>query len=190
MHRSRMVLAVVALAATAAPAAAKMPKPPSGSYSGPSGQGAAMGIKVGGRYHLNGAKTGLFVKDFYIQLEFRCTDTTSGEPTALTDSVAFDAMKRYPVVYRKKSNFFEVIIDKATAVHGHLGSAPFGNNNWGMGRIHMVLVFDRNAKGAGARWQAKADGQAPPQGTLLGTETLKDCSTLVLDWTGSRGSFI
>src|SRR3954452_10537515 len=105
-----LVPLILALAAPASAAArVKVAKHPHGSYSGLSnqnGDGGATGIKIGGKYHLNRSKTGLFVKDFYSQFGFECEDKSPGaEPGATllqTESAAFDVMDKRPIVYDRK----------------------------------------------------------------------------------------
>jgi hypothetical protein len=193
-----LVPVILALAApTAMAARVRVAKHPHGSYSGLSnqnGDGSATGIKIGGKYHLKGSKTGLFVKDFYSQFGFRCDNKQEGaEPGSkldVTESAAFDVMKKRPIVYDRKKNYFEVVLNRATPVHGHLGGPPFGNANYGMGTLHMAIVWARDAKSAGARMSVTAEGGAPPLGTLVGTETLANCKTGVYDWIATLGDFI
>jgi hypothetical protein len=182
-----LVAAVAAVLPASARAAA--PQAPARAYSGTISAGGLMGFRVGGTFKPKGAKTGLYVKDLYASVEMECENKDDPGTTSSTrDYLEFPKTDRKPIVYDAKSKFLEFGFNAATRVRGH-GERPFGSINYGDGRLHIAMVFARNAKSVSAVFDVKADGGAPDEGTLIGTPTRGPCKTHRNTWKGFPGSY-
>lgn len=188
----RLLVFATAIAALAGPAmaTAAAPRSPKGAWSGRVGTTGDMGFRVAGKYKLDGRKTGLYVKDLYVGTEISCERKDElGTSEEITDHFAFPASNRTPLIFNKKSGFFELAINKATAVRGHQGSAPFGNANYGTGKLLLILVIGKGGRSGASSVKFSAAGGAPPLGTLVGTETRGPCKTDSLRSNIAKGSY-